>query len=100
MGGWRERSWRRWTLRNAKRCCGRRRTRGISWVAWRSASKRSGQRMLSQAQRTTILELHTQGVGKREIARVLGISRPTVRKVLKSKAAEVTELTRTEEAEQ
>ena len=33
--------------------------------------------MLSQAQRTTILELHTQGVSKREIARVLGISRPT-----------------------
>jgi len=39
--------------------------------------------MLSQAQRTTILELHTKGVGKREIARVLGISRPTVRKVLR-----------------
>ena len=27
--------------------------------------------MLSQAQRTTILELNTQGVSKREIARVL-----------------------------
>ena len=27
--------------------------------------------MLSQAQRTTILQLHAQGVGKREIARVL-----------------------------
>ena len=37
-------------------------------------------RMLSQAQRTPILELNTQGVGKREIARVLGISRVAVRK--------------------
>jgi predicted transcriptional regulator len=55
--------------------------------------------MLSQAQRTTILELHTQGVGKREIARVLGISRPTVRKVLRSKATQVPELHRHEEAE-
>jgi transposase len=55
--------------------------------------------MLSQAQRTTILELHTQGVGKREIARVLGISRPTVRKVLRSKAPQVPELHRAEKAE-
>jgi IS30 family transposase len=55
--------------------------------------------MLSQAQRTTILELHTKGVGKREIARVLGISRPTVRKVLRSKATEVPELRRPEKAE-
>ena len=55
--------------------------------------------MLSQAQRTTILELHTQGVGKREIARVLGISRPTVRKVLRSKATQVPELHRPEKAE-
>ena len=31
--------------------------------------------MLSQAQRTTILELHAQGVSKREIARVMRISR-------------------------
>ena len=28
--------------------------------------------MLNQAQRTTILELHTQGTAKREIARLLG----------------------------
>jgi transposase len=55
--------------------------------------------MLSQAQRTTILELHIQGVGKREIARVLGISRPTVRKVLRSKASQVPELHRPEKAE-
>ena len=55
--------------------------------------------MLSQAQRTTILELHTQGMSKREIARVLGISRPTVRKVLRSNATQVPELQRPEKAE-
>lgn len=55
--------------------------------------------MLSQAQRTTILELHTQGVGKREIARVLGISRPSVRKVLRSNATQVPELHRPEKSE-
>ena len=48
--------------------------------------------MLSQAQRTTILELATQGVGKREIARVLGISRVAVRKVLRANSAAVPEL--------
>jgi Winged helix-turn helix len=51
------------------------------------------------AQRTTILELHAQGVGKREIARVLGVSRPTVRKVLRSQAAAVPEVQRAEKAE-
>ena len=48
--------------------------------------------MLSQAQRTTILELNTQGVSKREIARVLGISRLTVRKVLRSNSTAVPEI--------
>ena len=55
--------------------------------------------MLSQAQRTTILELHTQGVAKREIARVLGISRVAVRQVLRSNSATVPELQRPEKAE-
>ena len=55
--------------------------------------------MLSQAQRTTILELNTQGVSKREIARVLGISRVAVRKVLRSNSTAVPELHRTEKAE-
>ena len=55
--------------------------------------------MLSQAQRTTILELHTQGVGKREIARVLNVSRLTVRKVLRSNAVQVPLLSRPEKAE-
>ena len=52
--------------------------------------------MLTQAQRTTILELHKQGVGKREIARVLGISRVAVRKVLRSNSTAVPELQRPE----
>ena len=52
--------------------------------------------MLSQSQRTTILELHAQGVKKREIARVLGISRLSVRKVLHSNSAQVPVLQRAE----
>ena len=55
--------------------------------------------MLSQAQRTTILELHGQGVGKREIARVLKVSRLTVRKVLRSNSVQVPRLSRPEKAE-
>ena len=55
--------------------------------------------MLSQAQRTTILELNAQGVSKREIARVLGISRVAVRKVLRSNSTTVPELQRPEKAE-
>ena len=55
--------------------------------------------MLSQAQRTTILELNAQGVSKREIVRVLGISRVTVRKVLRSNSTIVPELQRPEKAE-
>jgi transposase len=55
--------------------------------------------MLSQAQRTTILELHRQGVGKREIARALGISRVAVRQVLHSNSTSVPELQRPEKAE-
>lgn len=55
--------------------------------------------MLSQAQRTTILELHTQGVGKREIARVLRISRVAVRQVLRSNSTAVPELRRAEKGE-
>ena len=55
--------------------------------------------MLSQAQRTTILELNAKQVSKREIARVLGISRVAVRKVLRSNSNAVPELHRTEKAE-
>jgi transposase len=55
--------------------------------------------MLSQNQRATILELHAQGVSKREIARVLKISRLSVRKILRANSAEVPKLLRPEKAE-
>ena len=55
--------------------------------------------MLSEAQRTTILELDAQKVSKREIARMLGISRASVRKVLRSKSSAVPEMHRPEKAE-
>src|SRR5208283_2570642 len=59
----------------------------------------SKHRMLSQAQRTTILELNAKQVSKREIARVMGISRVAVRKVLRSNSTTVPELQRPEKAE-
>ena len=55
--------------------------------------------MLSQSQRTAILELNAQQVSKREIARTLNVSRLTVRKVLRSNSAEVPPLPRPEKAE-
>ena len=55
--------------------------------------------MLSQSQRTTIFELHAQGVSQREIARVLNLSRGTVRKVLRANSTAVPTLTRAEKAE-
>src|ERR1022692_722159 len=83
-----------------------RKQRGIRSIAFKNSSiastkksSRRRNRMLSQAQRTTILELNTQGVSKREIARVLGISRVAVRKVLRSNSTALPELHRTEKAE-
>ena len=55
--------------------------------------------MLSQAQRTAILELSAKGVSKHEIAHVLRLSRPTVRKVLRSNSTSVPEIQRAEKAE-
>ena len=55
--------------------------------------------MLSQAQRTTILELNAQGVSRREIARMLQVSRATVRKVLRANSTQVPVLDRPEKAE-
>ena len=55
--------------------------------------------MLNQSQRTAILELHAQGVSRREIAQVLNISRQSVRKVLKANSTSVPEIQRTEKAE-
>src|SRR6266571_4019895 len=75
--------------------------RNRSSAVWPPKSQKSHRRknMLSQNQRTTILELHAQGVSKREIARVLGISRVAVRKVLRSNSITVPELPRPEKAE-
>jgi transposase len=55
--------------------------------------------MLSQSPRTTILELKAQQMSKREIARVLGVSRMAVRQVLRSNSTTVPELQRPEKAE-
>jgi len=43
--------------------------------------------MLSEPQRQTIVELHAKGLSVRQIARTLGHSRPTVRRVLSEGAA-------------
>ena len=55
--------------------------------------------MLSKGQRTAILELKAQGVSNREIARVMKISRLTVRKVVGSNSSEAPALERAEKAE-
>ena len=55
--------------------------------------------MLSQQQRTAILELHAQKVSLLGIARVLKISRPSVRKVVRSNSAAVPLIARQEKAE-
>src|SRR6267378_2885912 len=83
-----------------------RKPRGIRSIAFKNNSiastKKSSRRrspMLSQEQRTTILELNRQSVSKREIARVLGISRVAIRQVLRSNSTAVPELQRLEKAE-
>src|SRR5664279_3969340 len=69
-------------------------------TGWRNESGRSRSRnMLSQAQRTAILELNAKGVSRREIARVLRMSRLTVRKVLRTNSTSVPEIQRAEKAE-
>jgi transposase len=55
--------------------------------------------MLSQAQRIAILELSGKGVSRHEIARVLQVSRLTVRKVLRANSTSVPEIQRAEKAE-
>jgi transposase len=54
--------------------------------------------MLSQAQRATILQLQAQGVGKRQIARLLTVSRQSVRRVLKANSSAVPKIERAEKA--
>ena len=55
--------------------------------------------MLSQSQRTTILELNARGISTREIARAMKLSRLSVRKVLRSGSDAVPEIHRPEKAE-
>ena len=55
--------------------------------------------MLSQAQRTAILELSAKGVSKRVIAQMMRLSRPTVRKVPRENSTNVPEIQRAEKAE-
>ena len=55
--------------------------------------------MLSQAQRTAILELHAKDVSRHEISRTLQVSRATVRKVLRLNCSSVPEIQRKEKAE-
>src|SRR3954462_3194531 len=86
--------------RSRSRPKGRSKARGGSWRGWRNESERSRKKnMLSQAQRTAILELSAKGVSKREIAHVLRLSRLTVRKVLRSNSTNVPEIQRAEKAE-
>ena len=54
--------------------------------------------MLSQSQRTTILELSAAGRNKREIAKTLGLSRQSVRKVLAMNSSAVPRIEREEKA--
>jgi len=54
--------------------------------------------MLSQSQRTTILELNARGISTREIARAMKLSRLSVRKVLRSGSDAVPEIQRPEKA--
>ena len=55
--------------------------------------------MLSQAQRSAILEMNAQRISIREISRVLRLSRQTIRQVLRSNSTLVPEIQRTEKAE-
>jgi IS30 family transposase len=54
--------------------------------------------MLSQSQRATILELHANGMNKREIAKLLNLSRQSVRKVLQANSIAVPKIEREEKA--
>ena len=55
--------------------------------------------MLTQSQRTAILELYRQGVGQRRIAKELRLSRTSVKKVVGSQSTLPPQLVRAEKAE-
>jgi transposase len=54
--------------------------------------------MLSTRQRAAILELHAQGIKKREISRTLEVSRSAVNKILRSQSVELPAIVRIEKA--
>ncbi len=89
---------RAWRARSARRRGARSIAPAASSTGWPSESNRS-KSMLSQGQRTAILELAARGANKRGIARALKVSRPTVRRVLRSNSAELPALDRSEKAE-
>src|SRR5215212_7967539 len=87
-------------IRNRSRPSAGSKARGGNWREWRNESERSKRpNMLSQAQRTAILELNAKGVSRHEMARVLRMSRLTVRKVLRENSTNVPEIQRAEKAE-
>jgi Sigma-70, region 4 len=87
-------------MRTRNKRNGRSKAHAGNWSGWRRASEGNGKpNMLSQAQRTAILELSCKGVSHREIARVLQMSRVTVRKVLSSNSTAVPEIQRAEKGE-
>ena len=98
-GGW-PKPCRRWMARNRNKRSARSKARAGNSTGWRHESERNRKpNMLSQAQRTAILELSAKGVSKHEIARVLQLSRLSVRKVLRSNSTQVPEIQRAEKAE-
>jgi transposase len=91
---------RRWMTGTKNKRNTRSKARAGNWTEWRRESERNNPaNMMSQAQRTAILELSAKGVSKREIARVLHLSRLSVRKVLLSNSTQVPPMHGAEKAE-
>src|ERR1035438_10877988 len=91
-----------WIAPNASRHTAKSIARGRNSIIWPRnfhPHQHRSKSMLSQAQRTTILELKAQGVSRSEIARVLNVTRLTVRKILRSNSTEVPAPLRPEKAE-
>src|SRR5258708_3393107 len=91
---------RRWMARARNKRNARSQARARNWSGWRHESERNSKPlMLSQAQRTAILELSAKQVSQHEIARVLQLSRLSVRKGLRSNSTQVPVIQRAEKAE-
>ena len=55
--------------------------------------------VLKKDQRAAILELYRLGTSKRQIAKILNVSRPTVRKVIRADSSDIPPIHRQEKAE-